>query len=115
MPREAIAGRHLARLPRSGIELICLSYVNPGATQHAHRIVRRLRQHFGREIRIMVGMWTVKSSEAQPEVLEATGADLVAASLWQAVRQIQGSFESEKPAAPLGSASRRIARSRAHA
>ena len=109
MPREVIAGRHLARLQLSGIELICLSYVNPGATQHAHRIVRRLRQHFGREIRIMVGMWAAKSSEAQPELLEVTGADLVAASLWQAVRQIQESFESGTPATPLGSASRRIA------
>ena len=109
MPREVIAGRHLARLQLSGIELICLSYVNPGATQHAHRIVRRLRQHFGRELRIMVGMWTAKSSEAQPELLEVTGADLAAASLWQAVRQIQESFESGTPATPLGSASRRIA------
>ena len=109
MPREAIAGRHLARLQLSGIELICLSYVNPGATQHAHRIVRRLRQHFGREIRIMVGMWAAKSSESPPELLEVTGAALVAASLWQAVRQIQESFESGTPATPLGSASRRIA------
>ena len=57
----------------------------------------------------MVGMWTAKSSEAQPELLEVTGADLVAASLWQAVRQIQESFESGTPATPLGSASRRIA------
>jgi hypothetical protein len=108
MPREAIAGRNLARLPRSGIELICLSYVNPGATQHAHRIVRRLRQHFGREIRILVGMWTAKSSEAQPELLEATGADLVAASLWQAVRQIQeissrGSLRRRSPPPRAGS------------
>ena len=93
----------------SGIELICLSYVNPGATQHAHRIVRRLRQHFGREIRIMVGMWAAKSSEAPPELLELTGADLGAASLWQAVRQVQESFEFGTPATPLGSASRRIA------
>jgi hypothetical protein len=101
VPREAIAGRQLARLERSGIALICLSYVNPGATQHPHRIVRRLRQHFGPEVRIMVGLWTAKPSpETQPEMLETTGADLVAASLWQAVRQIQEGAEPEQPEAP---------------
>ena len=89
--------------------LICLSYVNPAATQHAHRLTRRLRQHFGPEVRIMVGLWTAKSSEAPRELLEVIGADLLATSLWQAVRQIQESFESGTPAAPLGSASRRIA------
>ena len=101
VPRGAIAGRQLARLERSGIALICLSYVNPGATQHPHRIVRRLRQHFGPEVRIMVGLWTAKPSpETQPEMLETTGADLVAASLWQAVRQIQEGAEPKQPEAP---------------
>jgi predicted PurR-regulated permease PerM len=90
VPRQAIAGRQLGRLEPSGITLICLSYVNPGATQHAQRIVRRLRQHFGPAVRILVGMWTPgPSPETQPEVLEATGADLSATSLWQAVRQVQ--------------------------
>ena len=60
LPRDAVAGRNLARLEREGVALICLSYVNPGATQHAQRIVRRLRQHFGAEVRIMVGMWTAE-------------------------------------------------------
>jgi hypothetical protein len=102
VPREAIAGRQLGRLERSGIALICLSYVNPGATQHARRIIRRLRQHFGREVRIMVGMWTAgPSPEAQPELLEATGADLSATSLWQAVRQIQaGAAPDQAEASP---------------
>jgi hypothetical protein len=95
VPREAIAGRQLARLEFSGIELICLSYVNPGATQHAHRIIRRLRQHFGSEVRIMVGMWTAKSSEARGELIETTGADLVATSLRQAVRQVRDGVEPE--------------------
>jgi hypothetical protein len=100
VPREAVAGRQLLRLERSGIALICLSYVNPGATQHAHRIVRRLRQHFGPEVRIMVGLWAAgPSTEAQPELLEATGADLVAASLWQALRQIEEGAEPEQPEA----------------
>jgi AI-2E family transporter len=105
VPRTAVAGRHLARLERDGVELICLSYVNAGATQHAHRLVRRLRQHFGGEVRIMVGLWTGNSgSEARDELLEATAADLLATSLRQAVREVvdclePGRLEATAPAA----------------
>jgi predicted PurR-regulated permease PerM len=105
VPRTAVAGRHLARLERDGVELICLSYVNAGATQHAHRLVRRLRQHFGGEVRIMVGLWTGNSgSEARDELLEATAADLLATSLRQAVREVldclePGRLEAAAPAA----------------
>ena len=105
VPRGAVAGRHLARLEREGVALICLSYVNGEATQHARRLVRRLRQHFGGEVRIMVGLWTAGSgSEARDELLEATDANLLATSLRQAVRQVldglePGRFEAAAPAA----------------
>ena len=90
LPREVVSGKNMARLRGEDMTMICLSYVNPGATQHAHRIVRRLRQHFGGEVRIMVGLWTANSAaEPRQELLDATGADLVATSLWQAVRQIE--------------------------
>jgi hypothetical protein len=104
MPRTAISGRNLASLERQGIALVCLSYVNPGATQHAQRTIRRLRQHFGAEARIMVGMWTEDSSaEASQELLEATGADLVVTSLRQAVRQIEELGGPKQPEAAPGS------------
>jgi predicted PurR-regulated permease PerM len=98
---EAVAGRNLAQLERAGVALICLSYVNPGATQHAHRLTRRLRQHFGPEVRIMVGLWTATpSAEAREEPLRAIGADLLATSLGQAVRQIVESAEPAQPEVP---------------
>jgi hypothetical protein len=101
MPRAAISGRNLASLERQGIALVCLSYVNPGATQHAHRMLRRLRQHFGPEVRIMVGMWAADSSaEAPQDLLQATGADLVATSLRQAVRQIEEGAPERPEMAP---------------
>jgi hypothetical protein len=97
MPRAAISGRNLAKLEREGVALVCLSYVNPGATQHAQRTLRRLRQHFGPDVRIMVGMWTADPSGATPlELRQAIGADVVT-SLRQAVRQIQD--EPEQPEA----------------
>jgi hypothetical protein len=88
----------LARLERQGVALICLSYVNPAATQHAQRLTRRLRQHFGSEVRIMVGLWTAgPAAENHEELLRASGADLLAISLGQAVREIT---EAQQPASP---------------
>ena len=90
VPRTEISGKNLPSLEREGIALVCLSYVNPGATQHAQRTLRRLRQHFGTGVRMMLGMWAADPSpEAPQELLQASGADLVATSLRQAVRQIE--------------------------
>jgi len=101
LSRDAVTGRNLARLERQGVALICLSYVNPAATQHAHRLTRRLRQHFGPEVRIMVGLWTASpAAEAREELLQAVGADLLATSLGQAVRQIAEGAQPAKPEVP---------------
>ena len=103
LSRDAVTGRNLARLERQGVALICLSYVNPAATQHAHRLTRRLRQHFGPEVRIMVGLWAARpAAEAREELLQAVDADLLATSLGQAVRQIA---EGAQPAEPAEAAS----------
>jgi predicted PurR-regulated permease PerM len=100
VPRQHAAGRNLTRLQRHGVALICLSYVNPRATQHAQRLTRRLRHHFGDQARIMVGLWTAEPSpESREELLETTGADLLATSLRHAVRQIQDQLEPERPEA----------------
>ena len=100
MPHEVVSGRNMARLQEQKASMICLCYVNPGATQHAQRIVRRLRQHLGSELRIMVGLCTAgAASEERKDLLEATGADLVATSLWQAIRQIEESGQPERPEA----------------
>jgi predicted PurR-regulated permease PerM len=97
LPREIVSGKNMARLRGEDMTMICLSYVNPGATQHAHRIVRRLRQHLRSDVRIMVGLWTANSAaEPRQELLDATGADLVATSLWQAVRQIEDADAPER-------------------
>ena len=103
VPRTEISGRNLASLERQDIALVCLSYVNPGATQHAQRTLRRLRQHFGTEVRMMLGMWAADSSaEAPQDLLQATGADLVATSLRQAVRQLE-ELAPERPEVAPGS------------
>jgi hypothetical protein len=103
LARDAVAGRNLTLLEREGVTLICLSYVNPAAIQHAHRLTRRLRQHFGPAVRITVGLWTaMPSADAREELLRRIGADGLVTSLGQAFREIAGGAEppqSEVPAA----------------
>ncbi|MGH6943051.1 MAG: AI-2E family transporter, partial [Geminicoccaceae bacterium] len=105
VPHDAVSIRNLSRLERAGISLICLSYVNPAATQHAHRLVRRLRQHFGGRVRIMVGLWTTEATPVETkDALEATGADRLVTSLRQAVREVQGHFQPEEAAVATSAA-----------
>jgi hypothetical protein len=83
------------------VALICLSYVNPAATQHAHRLTRRLRQHFGPGVRIMVGLWAATpAAEGSEELMRAVGADLLATSLGQAVCRIAEDAEPTQPEVP---------------
>jgi AI-2E family transporter len=96
MPRDVLSGRNMARLHGQETSVICLCYVNPAATQHAHRVVRRLRQHLGSGLRIIVGLCGAGApSEERKDLLEATGADLVATSLWQALRHVENTLEPE--------------------
>jgi predicted PurR-regulated permease PerM len=101
LARDAVAGRNLSLLEREGVTLICLSYVNPAAIQHAHRLTRRLRQHFGPAVRIMVGLWTAKpAADTREELLRRVGADGLVTSLGQAFRDIGGRAEPAQPEVP---------------
>ena len=96
MPHDALSGRNIAGLRGQEARMICLCYVNPAATQHAHRVVRRLRQHLGSSRRIVAGLFTAgAASEERKDLLEATRADRVATSLWQALRQIEEALQPE--------------------
>jgi predicted PurR-regulated permease PerM len=98
--RHDVAGRNLARLPRHGIALICLFYLNPRAMQHAQRLTRRLRHHFGDQTRIMVGLWAAEpAQEFREELLGKSGADLLATSLRHAVRQVEEQVQPEQTGA----------------
>jgi predicted PurR-regulated permease PerM len=105
VPRHDIAGRNLSRLERHGIVLICLSYVNPAAIQHAQRLTRRMRHHFGDQAKIMIGLWTAEPSpEARQQLLEGSGAEVIATSLRQAFRQIQEVVAPDRPEATSSAA-----------
>jgi hypothetical protein len=96
LPCETVSAGNLGRLERAGVALVCLSYVNPRALQHARRLVRRLRQHFARGgVPVVLGLWHAKPAEGDPrDALATTGADLLATSLAQAAEQIEGAVGS---------------------
>lgn len=98
LPSRAVSLKTLSRLERDGVMLVCLSYVNPAAQQHARRLVKRLRAHFGDRVEVMIGLWNAEA-EAR-ETATAIGADSVVPSLRQAVREIRGRLqEMTRPAA----------------
>ena len=88
VPSEAVSVANLVRLDVTGVQLACLSYLEPGSFSNARYLVRRLRRRLPRA-KIVAGFWTLTAQEAEErDALAATRADLVVTSLRQAVEQV---------------------------
>ena len=97
---QAVGLDAVARLERDGVALICLSYVNPRALQHARRLIRRLRQRFpDGGVPVVLGLWNAEPPPQEPDVLAATGADLLVTSLPEAVGRIRDALRPPADAA----------------
>ncbi len=85
---EAVASENLFRLDVAEVDVVCLSYLEPGSFTNARYLVRRLRRRLP-NAKIIVGFWTLTDDTArQVHALRETGADLVVTSLRQAVEQV---------------------------
>jgi len=72
----------------TGVQVACLSYLEPGGFTNARYLVRRLRRKLPRA-RIIVGFWTLTAEDAaRRDAVRETGADLVATSLREAVAAV---------------------------
>jgi predicted PurR-regulated permease PerM len=109
---EAVSVANLVRLDAIDVQVVCLSYLEPGSFSSARYLTRRLRRKLP-QAKIFAGFWTLTDQEVGArDALAATHADLVVTSLRQAVEQI---LNAEKEAAiayaelgtviPLGSGS----------
>jgi predicted PurR-regulated permease PerM len=88
VPPEAVSVANLVRLDVTGVQMVCLSYLEPGSFTNARYLVRRLRRRLP-QAKIFVGFWTLTAQEAEErDALAATRADLVVTSLRQAVEQV---------------------------
>jgi hypothetical protein len=94
---DAVLPRGLSAIDRERVDLVCLSYVEPTAQQHARRLVRRLRAHF-QGAAVMACLWNIEPQEgASAEARSVTGADLVGLSLRQALEHAHEALALPRP------------------
>ena len=88
VPSEAVSAPNLFVLDVTGVQMAFLCYLEPGSFSNPRYLVRRLRRKLPKAT-IVAGFWTLKADETEERyALTATGADLVAVSLQQAVEQV---------------------------
>jgi hypothetical protein len=88
VPSEAVSVANLPRLDVTGVQMACLSYLEPGSFANPHYLVRRLRRRLP-QAKIVAGFWTLTAQDAKErDALAATRADRVVTSLRLAVEQV---------------------------
>ena len=88
VPSEAVSVANLLHLDVTGVQVACLSYLEPGSFTNPRYLVQRLRRRLP-QATIIDGFWTLTESEAEERnALQVTRADLVVTSLRQAVKEI---------------------------
>ena len=84
---QAIAIETYATLDMSGVQVVCLSYMNPDLIAHARYTVRRLRRRT--RVPVVVGFWPRNPADPKDvDLVTATRADLSATSLREAIEDI---------------------------
>jgi hypothetical protein len=87
-PSDEVSVANLFRLDVTGVQMACLSYLEPSSFTNARYLVRRLRRRLP-QAKIVDGFWTLTPQEVeQRDELAATRADCVVTSLRQAVEQV---------------------------
>jgi predicted PurR-regulated permease PerM len=82
---DSVSVANLMRLDVAGVQMACLSYLEPGNFTNPRFLIRRLRRRLPRAT-IVAGLWTLTAQEAvDRDALAATRADCVVTSLRQAV------------------------------
>ena len=82
---EALSNTNVFRLETTGVAIVCLVYLDSSGPAHMRYSVRRLRRKLPKAI-IILGCWVKDIDPTALEVLRDMKADLVAASLGEAVK-----------------------------
>jgi hypothetical protein len=83
---EALSTSNVFRLDTTGVAIVCLVYLDANGPAHMRYSVRRLRRKLPKAT-IILGCWIKEIDPAALELLrEGAKADLVAASLGEAVK-----------------------------
>jgi hypothetical protein len=100
VPSEAVSVANVGRLDVTGVQMACLSYLEPGNFINPRYLVRRLRRRLP-QATILAGFWTLTAQEAEERgAPAATRADRVVTSLRLAVEHVVNAA-TEAPAVDL--------------
>jgi predicted PurR-regulated permease PerM len=88
VPSSTVSAPNMSRLDVTGVQMVCLSYLEPGDFTNARYLVRRLRRRL-QHVQIVAGFWTLSEEDAKRrDALAETGADAVVTSLGRAVDHV---------------------------
>jgi hypothetical protein len=88
VPSNAVSAANMFRLDVTDMQMVCLSYLEPGGFTNARYLIRRLRRKLP-GAQILVGFWTLSEEEVKHrDALGETAADLIVTSLQQAAEQV---------------------------
>jgi len=87
------------RFDAAAVQMICLSYLEPGGFKSARYLARRLRRKLP-QAKILLGLWTLNQADSERRnALKETEVDLVVTSLGQAVERVVA--EAREAAGPI--------------
>jgi hypothetical protein len=88
IPHEAVSRSSIYNLDMSGVQMICISYLEiSGTPAHLRYLLRRLRKQ-APQAPILVGLWPAEDAVLKSETMRTTlGADYYVSSMRDAVVQ----------------------------
>jgi hypothetical protein len=88
VPHAEVLPTNIERLEDDGVRFIALCYLEPANFTNARYLVRRLKRRFP-HARLMVGFWGMEADDGRyADAIEATGCEMIAASLREAVERV---------------------------
>ncbi|OGB23670.1 MAG: phytochrome sensor protein [Burkholderiales bacterium RIFCSPLOWO2_02_FULL_57_36] len=89
VPASALGLDSIGNLDLVGVEVVCVSYLNPQPQTYARFVCRRLKRR-APHLKIVLGVWNLAADALPPtEFASAVGADAAVATVTDAVRQVE--------------------------
>ncbi len=102
IPHADVLPTNVERLDGEGVRFIAVCYLEPVNFTNARYLVRRLKRRFP-QARLLLGFWGIEADDTRyHDAVEATGCEMIAASLREAVERILYFARHAQPDADAG-------------